>query len=143
MANRPNVHLILTDQLRYNALSCCGARGADAEPGPLAARPGFALRTATRNLLQLVRGKPGDGFGGAAICCYRDSAMFDTKRYAPCPIHATMLRQERYKLNLYRLYRGGPVVRDRVEGELYDIARDAEVLDNHWDDGDHAGGAGG
>lgn len=88
-----------------------------------------------RDLLPLGRGERGEG-PDEAICCYRNSAIFDTKRYSPFPIHATMLREPRYKLNLYR---DGRVVGGGIEGELYDMAADPDELRSLWDDDAHAG----
>jgi arylsulfatase len=70
----------------------------------------------------------------SAICCYRNSGIFDEGGYADPPIHATMLREERYKLNVYHCPQpaGG-----NAEGELYDMEKDPTECANLWDDAKH------
>jgi len=65
-----------------------------------------------------------------AICCYRNSGVFDTGGYADPPIHATMLRDARYKLNFY----SHPQEPHEREGELYDMENDPGEQTNLWND---------
>jgi arylsulfatase A-like enzyme len=76
-------------------------------------------------------GGAGAQLRNSAICCYRNSGIFDDGNYADPPIHATMLREERYKLNIYH----SPLTASgNVEGELYDMAEDPSELRNLWED---------
>jgi arylsulfatase A-like enzyme len=78
------------------------------------------------SLLPLARGERAAATRGWALCEYRDSGH----PYDP-PVHVTMLRRGRHKLNVYH---GSPAtVRDRT-GELYDLENDPDELHNLWDD---------
>ncbi len=78
------------------------------------------------SLLPLARGDADAATRGWAFCEYRDSGH----PYDP-PVHATMLRQDRYKLIVHH----GPPATDRVRtGELYDLADDPREERNLWDE---------
>jgi arylsulfatase A-like enzyme len=65
-----------------------------------------------------------------AICCYRNSGINDRGIYWDPPIHATMIRDERYKLNVYH---ADPLSNREMQGELYDMPEDVNELHNHWE----------
>jgi len=71
--------------------------------------------------------------GGAgheyAICCYRNSGINDQGVAWNPPIHATMIRDSRYKLNVYH---------GEDFGELYDMLEDPQELCNLWDEEGHS-----
>lgn len=81
------------------------------------------------SLLPLARGEQGQWDRDWALCEYRNSGHpYDN------PVHTTMLRHGRWKLIAYH---GRPAnSRDRT-GELYDLSRDPNELDNLWDDPAH------
>ncbi len=66
-----------------------------------------------------------------AVCCYRNTGINDRGVYWDPPIHATMIRDEHYKLNFYHADSacGRP-----HEGELYDMLQDPQEGSNVWDD---------
>jgi len=63
-----------------------------------------------------------------AVCVYRDTGISDQHRYFDPPINATMIRDERYKLNLYHT----PIDRG-PQGELYDMENDPGEVHDLWD----------
>lgn len=84
----------------------------------------------SQDLLPACRGVKGC-LRDSAVCCYRNSGIFDTGDYANPPIDATMLREERYKLNVYH----SPLTATGdVDGELYDMREDPTELRNLWSD---------
>ncbi|MBZ0291156.1 MAG: sulfatase-like hydrolase/transferase [Anaerolineae bacterium] len=60
-----------------------------------------------------------------AVCCYRNSGISTTGYWDP-PIHATMFRDETFKLNIFH---NSP----EPEGELYHMLDDPQELHNLWD----------
>ncbi|TQM10858.1 sulfatase family protein [Pseudonocardia kunmingensis] len=64
-----------------------------------------------------------------ALCQYRDSGH----AYDP-PVHATMLRHDRWKLVVHH---GAPASRRERTGELYDLESDPDELVNRWADPGH------
>ena len=75
-----------------------------------------------RNLLDLARGRA-EAVHDAVYCCYRNSGMSSGHRYWDPSINATMIRDERYKLNVWQ----GPGA-----GELYDLVADPLEQENLW-----------
>lgn len=72
----------------------------------------------------------------AVVCCYRNTGISDQGVYWNPPIHATMLRDERYKLNVYH---AAPHANRPTEGELYDMQTDPQELRNLWRHPDYGG----
>ncbi len=74
-----------------------------------------------------------------ALCCYRNSGLSCEPSRTPYfdpPIHGTMIRDERHKLNLFHApgdWSG------HGEGELYDLSKDPLENCNLWQDAAHAG----
>jgi len=67
------------------------------------------------------------------VCCYRNSGLSGEPTRTPYwdpPIHATMLRAGRYKLNLWH-------AREEPAGELYDMENDPGEQQNLWADPAH------
>jgi len=81
----------------------------------------------SRDLMPLCTGQAAK-LHDFAVCCYRNSGIFDNREYADPAIHATMIRDDRYKLNLYH----GPSSGPHVEGELYDMETDITEVNNLW-----------
>ena len=79
-----------------------------------------------QSLLPLARGDANASTRGWALCEYRDSGH----PYQPA-VHTTMLRRGQYKLIVYH---GVPATDRAREGELYDLASDAQELRNLWTD---------
>lgn len=78
-----------------------------------------------RSLLELARGRTSQ-VHDEAICCYRNSGISKKRLYWDPPIHATMIRDERYKLNVWHTPPGAN------QGELYDMVRDPQEMENLW-----------
>lgn len=82
----------------------------------------------------IQQGKRYENYRGYAVCAYRNSGYGPGHKYFDPPIHATMFRDERFKLNVYHnISNGGP-----FEGELYDMKRDTAETDNLWDNPGYA-----
>ena len=64
-----------------------------------------------------------------AVCVYRGSGISGEKKYFEPPIHATMIRDERFKLNAYHEPATAGI---EMEGELYDMINDPEERKNLW-----------
>jgi arylsulfatase A-like enzyme len=64
-----------------------------------------------------------------AICCYRNSGICDRGHHWAPAIHATMLRDDRYKLNLYH---ANPAARLAMEGQLFDMLEDPHEMNDLW-----------
>lgn len=88
----------------------------------------------SRNLLGACAGRA-DHTREYAICSYRNTGIFDTGAYADPAIHATMLRDPRYKLNVYHAPAGRS---GGAEGELYDMEADPDESVNVWNQPGHS-----
>lgn len=64
-----------------------------------------------------------------AVCCYRNSGICRNGGYFDPPIHATMLRTQQFKLNVYHEPEA-----NGCEGELYDMEADPAESHNLWSD---------
>jgi arylsulfatase len=82
----------------------------------------------SQNLAPLIHSST-DPLHEYVICCYRNTGINDQGVYWKPPIHATMLRNDRYKLNLYH---ADLLSHRRLEGELYDMLDDPRELKNLW-----------
>lgn len=72
-----------------------------------------------------------------AVCCYRNSGICSEPTRTPYfdpPIHATMIRDERHKLNIWHDARGNG---QETEGELYDLNQDPFEVKNLWHSPQH------
>jgi arylsulfatase A-like enzyme len=79
--------------------------------------------------MDLIPLSSGGGGHGYAVCCYRNSGISDRGVAWDPPIHCTMFRDSRYKLNVYH---------GEQLGELYDMQEDPQELNNLWDHPDYA-----
>jgi len=98
---------------------------------------GFAGRELKRimpesmDLLSFIRhGKSCENYRDYAVCLYRNTGYGPGHKYFDPPVHATMFRDERFKLNVYH---GGPNDRSST-GELYDMVNDPAEKNNLWND---------
>lgn len=83
----------------------------------------------SHDLLPLIQGEQ-DKIREYAVCIYRNSGIDDRGDYFDPPMHATMIRDQRYKLNIYHSLNSS----EDIEGELYDMAEDPNELTNLWND---------
>jgi len=83
----------------------------------------------SKNLLPLIHGKE-QKIHDYVICCYRGSGINDKSEYFNPPVYATMIRNERFKLNTYHdIYNF-----IGQQGELYDMKNDLNEFNNLWND---------
>ncbi|MBD2847177.1 sulfatase-like hydrolase/transferase [Paenibacillus sp. IB182496] len=68
-----------------------------------------------------------------AVCLYRNSGYGPGGTYYDPPIHASMYRDPRYKLNVYH----HTAASGEPQGELYDMAADPQETVNLWRDPAH------
>jgi arylsulfatase len=88
----------------------------------------------SRDILPVATGVA-DTARSAAVCCYRNSGLSSepsASLYWDPPIHATMIRDDRWKLNMYHGEQA-----NGIAGELYDMQSDPGELNNLWNDGTH------
>ncbi|MHC4646770.1 MAG: sulfatase family protein, partial [Planctomycetota bacterium] len=81
------------------------------------------------DLLSLIQqGKAYKNYRDYAVCIYRNTGYGPGHKYFDPPIHCTMFRDERFKLNVFH---NMPDV-GRLEGELYDMEKDPAEENNLW-----------
>ncbi|MBN1557414.1 MAG: sulfatase-like hydrolase/transferase [Lentisphaerae bacterium] len=90
-----------------------------------------AWMPAARDLLPLARGAV-SAVHDYAVCLYRNTSIDSKRRYPDPPLHAAMIRDERWKLNVYHAAEGD-------QGELFDMRADPLERSNLWDDPAAAG----
>lgn len=88
-----------------------------------------ALMPHSRDLVAVARGEA--PARDHAVCLYRNTGYGPGGRYFDPPIHATMFRDRRWKLNVYHDVGGGAA---EPEGELYDLDEDPREQRNLWAD---------
>ncbi|MHC4597009.1 MAG: sulfatase-like hydrolase/transferase [Planctomycetota bacterium] len=87
------------------------------------------------DLLALIQqGKTYENYRDYAVCAYRNTGYGPGHKYFDPPVHCTMFRDERFKLNVYHSI---PDV-GRLEGELYDMENDPHERDNLWNNAQYA-----
>lgn len=90
------------------------------------------LMPESRDLLPLAAGET-DAVHEEVVCCYRNSGISSEPSRTPYfdpPIHATMIRDSRHKLNLWHDVQ-------EPNGELYDMQQDPLEQHNLWSSPDH------
>lgn len=107
-------------QLHDLAATCLAAAG-------MSAKERADLLPESQNLLEAVTGGQSN-LRKHAVCCYRNSGYRLGHDYWNPPIHATMICDERYKLNVYHSNQW-----DKPTGELYDMQADPSEIHNLWD----------
>ena len=94
-----------------------------------------AICPQSMDLVALAReGQSYDRRRGWAICAFRNTGYGPGGTYFDPPIHATMFREDRYKLNVYHDLSGD---RGTLEGELFDMDNDPRESRNLWRDPNH------
>ncbi|HUT30390.1 MAG TPA: sulfatase-like hydrolase/transferase [Sedimentisphaerales bacterium] len=101
------------------------------------ARAGFSTKQLketmpdSMDLVSLIQqGRDYDNYRDYAVCMYRNTGYGPGQKYFDPPIHATMFRDEGFKLNVYH----GSPDGSGVEGELYDMQNDPQETNNLWSD---------
>lgn len=112
--------LVQPHDLAATILAAAGFTGAELE----------AIMPASMDLTALVNGAVTGR--DHAVCAYRGTGICDSKGYFTPPIHATMIRNERFKLNAYHAPDCGG-----MEGELFDMLDDPGEKKNLWSDAAH------
>jgi choline-sulfatase len=81
----------------------------------------------SKNLLPVIKeGKTPER--DYAVCCYRNTGINQDKQYWNPAINATMLRTEKYKLNLFHSEAGNPKY-----CQLFDVENDPYEINDLWD----------
>lgn len=87
------------------------------------------------DLISLIQqGKSYENYRDHAVCVYRNSGYGPGHKYFDPPIHATMFRDEKFKLNVYH----DISIDKNLSGELYDMDNDPEEKNNLWDNPEYA-----
>ena len=87
------------------------------------------------DLIELVKKGPTyENYRDHAVCVYRNTGYGPGHKYFKPPIHATMFRDQRYKLNVYH----STGVDEDTQGELYDMVSDPQEIKNLWNDPQYA-----
>ena len=95
-----------------------------------------AIYPDSMDLVRLIRyGQKYERTRKWAVCAFRNSGYGPGGTYFDPPIHATMFREGRYKLNAYQDVHGDG---RSLEGELFDMENDPRESENLWRDPAHA-----
>lgn len=86
------------------------------------------------DLLQMIQDLDAKKKRAYAICMYRNSGVSDNKYPYDPPIHATMIRSEKFKLNVYHNLTNDGI----FQGELFNMEKDPYEFTNLWDDPEYA-----
>lgn len=81
----------------------------------------------SKNLFPLILGKE-QKIHDYVICCYRGTGINDQSLYFNPPIHASMIRDEQYKMNIYHNLKESI----QPQGELFDMQNDKNEFHNLW-----------
>jgi len=92
-----------------------------------------SLMPESQDLIPVAAGRE-PGVRDYAICCFRNSGYGDGEIYFDPPLHATMIRDEKYKLSVYHDLQG---MGTHSEGLLYDMEKDKLELHDLWNDPAH------
>lgn len=87
----------------------------------------------SHDLLALANGKV-EKIRDYVTCTYRNTGLFNTGMYPDPPIYATMIRDKRYKVNVYLNPDGS---KEPIEGQLFDMLNDKNEMNNLWDSPNH------
>jgi len=81
------------------------------------------------DLLSLIeQGRDYENYRNHAVCMYRNTGYGPGHKYFDPPIHATMFRDQSFKLNVYHDVSNN----NSLGGELYDMENDPEEKNNLW-----------
>jgi len=83
-----------------------------------------------KNLLPLIE-KEHDEVHDQVICCYRGTGINGQSLYFDPPIHATMIRDKKYKLNIYHRQKESKD-QNHIQGQLFDMQNDPHEFHNLW-----------
>jgi arylsulfatase A-like enzyme len=87
------------------------------------------------DLIELIKKGPTyENYRDYAVCVYRNTGYGPGHKYFDPPIHATMFRDRRYKLNVYH----STGVDEDTQGELYDMVSDLQETKNLWNSSQYA-----
>ena len=90
----------------------------------------------SRDLISLLNSNNTQKYRDYAVCLYRNTSIDDEKLYYDPPIHATMYRTKRYKINVYH---SAELNKHDFQGEIYDMREDPLETKNLWDEDEYIG----
>jgi arylsulfatase A-like enzyme len=120
---QPGTRVRAPIQLHDVAATCCAIAG-------ISEREVSASMPDSRNVVEIAELGGDDTAERPAVCLYRNTGINRDKVHWDPPIHGTMLRLGRHKINVYH---GDPAAGD-TEGELYDLHTDPHEVHNLWAD---------
>lgn len=89
-----------------------------------------SLRNSMPDSLDMVSVAAGKKGHGEAVCAYRNTGISNDGKYFDPPINATMIANQKYKLNIYHPESG---IDEDVTGQLFDLENDPAEINNLWD----------
>lgn len=96
----------------------------------------FHLMPESQDLVALQQGRWAAGFRDSAITAYRSTMIDATRQYYRPSIHATMVREGRWKLNVFHSPKNEGFPPD---GQMFDMESDPGEQTNLWNDPDKSG----